>query len=115
VTRYVSDPSKGRDFPHSLRPALGPTHLLYSDYRVFLTGIKQPGRGVDHPHLLATKLKKEYSYTSVPLVGLHGLFWGNLYFTSTVISQKDFNVYFRIILITDLGIKSSSTGVLISP
>ena len=30
----------GRDFPHLCRPALGPTTS---------PGVKQPGRGVDHP------------------------------------------------------------------
>ena len=53
---------------------------LYKGYRVSLPGVKQPGRGVDHLLQLTPKLKKEYSYTSTPLLGLHGLFWGELYF-----------------------------------
>jgi hypothetical protein len=32
------------------------------------------GRGVDHPPHLAPRLKKECSYTSIPLLGLRGLF-----------------------------------------
>jgi len=28
---------------------------------------------------LAPRLKKEYSYTSTPRLGLRGLFWGELY------------------------------------
>ena len=37
-------------------------------------GVKRPGRGVDHPPHLAPMIKKEYSYTSTPLMGLRGLF-----------------------------------------
>jgi hypothetical protein len=37
-------------------------------------GVKQSGRGIDHPPHLAPRLKKEYSYTSTPPLGLHGLF-----------------------------------------
>ena len=36
-------------------------------------GVKRPGRGIDHPHHLAPRLKKEYSYTSSPPLGLCGL------------------------------------------
>jgi hypothetical protein len=34
---------------HTSRPALGPSILLYNGYRVFFSGIKPPGHGVDHP------------------------------------------------------------------
>jgi hypothetical protein len=37
-------------------------------------GVKRPGRGVDHPPHPAPRLKKEYSYTTTPLLGLRGLF-----------------------------------------
>jgi len=42
-------------------------------------GVKQPGRGVDYPPYLASRLKKEYTYTSTPIMRLHGLFVGELY------------------------------------
>jgi hypothetical protein len=42
-------------------------------------GVKRPGRGVDHPPHLAPKLKKEYSYTSTPPLGLRGLFQGEVH------------------------------------
>jgi membrane associated rhomboid family serine protease len=42
-------------------------------------GVKRPGRGVDYHLLLAPRLKKEYSYTSTPPLGLRGLFYGKLY------------------------------------
>ena len=37
----------------------GPPSLLYNGCRVFLPGVKQPGRGVYHPPYLAPKVKKE--------------------------------------------------------
>ena len=42
-------------------------------------GVKRPGRGVDHPPHLAPRLKKEYSFTSTPPLGLRGLIQGELY------------------------------------
>jgi len=36
-------------------------------------GVKRSGRGVVHPPHLASRLKKEYSYTSIPHLGLRGL------------------------------------------
>ena len=37
-------------------------------------GVKRSGRGFDHLPHLAPRLKKEYSYTSTPPLGLRGLF-----------------------------------------
>jgi hypothetical protein len=37
-------------------------------------GVKRSRRDVDHPHHLAPRLNKEYSYTSTPPLGLRGLF-----------------------------------------
>jgi len=56
-----------RDFPHTSRPALGPTYpASYAMGTGSFPDIKRPGRGVDHPPHLAPRLKKEYSYTSTP-------------------------------------------------
>jgi hypothetical protein len=44
-----------------------------------LSGVKRPGRGVDYHLLLEPRLKKEYSYTSIPPLGLRGLFLSKLY------------------------------------
>jgi hypothetical protein len=41
-------------------------------------GVKRPGRGVDHLHPLAPRLRKEYGYTSTPPLGLRGLFKAEL-------------------------------------
>jgi hypothetical protein len=43
-------------------------------------GLKRPGREIHHPQYLAQRLKKEYSHTPNPLIGLRGLFYGELYF-----------------------------------
>ena len=51
----------------------GPPSLVYMGTGSF-PGVKRPGRGVDHPPHLAPRLKKEYSYTTTPLLGLHDLF-----------------------------------------
>ena len=37
-------------------------------------GVKQPGRGVDHPPHLGSRIKKEESYTSTHRLGLRSLF-----------------------------------------
>ena len=47
----------GRYFPHMSRPALGPTHLLYTGYRRF-PGVKWPGRGVDHSRPSSAEVKE---------------------------------------------------------
>jgi hypothetical protein len=36
------------------------------------------GRGVKHPSHLDPRLKKEYSYTFTPSLGIRGLFWSEL-------------------------------------
>ena len=42
-------------------------------------GVKWLGCGIDNPPHLVPRLKKEHSYTSTPLLGLCGLFYGELY------------------------------------
>jgi hypothetical protein len=39
----------------------------------FFPGLKQQGRGFDHPPHLAPRLRKEQSYTSTPHLDLRGL------------------------------------------
>jgi hypothetical protein len=69
-----SKPGGGRDFPQPFTPALGPTQLPIQ----WVQGLSrdESGRGVvltTQLHL-APRLKKEYSYTSTPPMGLRGLF-----------------------------------------
>jgi len=40
--------------------------------------VERTGRGVYYPSNLALRLKKKYSYTSTPALGLRGLFQGDL-------------------------------------
>ena len=44
-----------------------------------LPGVKRPGRGFDHPPPASAEVKKEYSCTSTPPLGLRGLLRGKLY------------------------------------
>ena len=48
-------------------------------------GVKRPERGVDHPHHLAPKLKKEQSYNSTPLWAFVDCSSVNFTFTFTFI------------------------------
>jgi len=45
---------------------------------VSFPAVKRPERGVDHPPHLAPRLKKQYSYTSTPPLGLCGPLYGEL-------------------------------------
>ena len=72
-TVRVSNPGGGRDFPHVSRPTLGAHPAPYTMGSGSFPGVKRTGRGVDHPPHLAPRLKKKYSYTSTPPLGLRGL------------------------------------------
>ena len=56
----------------------GPPSLLQNVHRISFPGLKRLGVAMTtNPHL-AARLKKEYSYTSTPPLGLRGLFEGEL-------------------------------------
>jgi len=42
-------------------------------------GVKQPGDGVDHPPPSSTEVKERVELYLYTHLGLHGLFWGQLY------------------------------------
>jgi len=65
----------GASFPalvHQTGPAAHPVFYI-TDSGPF-PGVKRPECGVDRSPPLAPKLKKEWSYTSTPSMGLRGLF-----------------------------------------
>jgi hypothetical protein len=54
-------------------PALGPTQLpIHWVPGILSPGIKCPGRKVDHSPPSGSEFKNAWSYTSTPLIRLHG-------------------------------------------
>ena len=47
-----------RDFPHPSRPALGPTQPPIHWVRISVSGLKRPGRGVNHPPPSSAEVKE---------------------------------------------------------
>jgi len=71
ATRYGLDGAGiesrwGQDLLHPSRTALGSTQPPTQWLPGFFSGVKWPGRGVDHPTHIAPKLKKEYRYIYIP-------------------------------------------------
>ena len=60
----------GRDLPHLSRPALGPSSLLYSGYRVFPGSKERSGRDDDPTPTSSVVVMKGYSYTCILPMGL---------------------------------------------
>jgi hypothetical protein len=74
----------GTRFSAPVQTGLGAHPVSYTMGTRSFPGVKQPGRGVDHPPHLTPRLKKEYNYTSIPLIGLRGLFQGKVNFAFTL-------------------------------
>jgi hypothetical protein len=70
----------GRDFPHPSRLALGPTQPPIQRVPSLSGEVKRPGRGADHPPLLAPRLRMR-SYTSAPPLGHEACYRVNFTFT----------------------------------
>ena len=87
------------DFPHLSRPALGPTLPPVQWVLGPLPEVKRPGRGADHPPRPTPNLKKEYSYTSTPPLGLRGLFYDELYHRRELLANERISVtcYFNAV------------------
>ena len=84
TTRYGLDgpgieSRRGRDFPHTSCPALGPTQPPIKWVPgLFPRGVKRPGRDVDHPLPSSAEVKERLELCHAPpLLGVHGL--GDLY------------------------------------
>jgi hypothetical protein len=69
-----SNPGGGEIFCTSPGRPWGPPSLLCNGYWGSFQEVKWPGRGVHHPPQLEPRLKNQYSNTSTPPLGLHGLF-----------------------------------------
>jgi hypothetical protein len=87
------NPGESRDFQRPSRPDLEPTKPPVQRVPVPFAGVKRSGRGIDHPPPLALTLKKKYSYTSTPALGLHGLFFGKPQHHMEVVSFKPRSLY----------------------
>jgi hypothetical protein len=59
------------------RPWSPPSHL-YHWHSVSFPVVKRPVRGLGHPSSSSAEFK-QYRCTFTSLLGLHGLFWGDLY------------------------------------
>jgi len=78
ATRYgVEGPGSNTSLAEIFRTRSDrPKRLIrYNWYSHFPGGVRRPGRGVDHPHL-GPRLRRAYSYTSIPRSSLHGLLQG---------------------------------------
>jgi hypothetical protein len=64
------------------------------------------GESVDHPPPPKTTLKKEYSYTSTPVLGLHGLLQGEIHLSSCAISDVYLFVLSFVCLFFGLFVRS---------
>ena len=69
----------GQDFLYPSSPGLEPTQLLVQRVTSLFPGVKRRARGVNYPSQLQPRLNKEYSYTSPPLLKIHGTFYGKIH------------------------------------
>jgi hypothetical protein len=69
----------GARFSAPVQTGPGTTQLPIQWVPGLYWGVMRPGRGVYHPPYLAQMLKKEYSYTFTPPLGLRGMLEGELY------------------------------------
>jgi hypothetical protein len=61
-------------FSTAFRPVLGLNQTPIQWLPVAISsGVKRPGREADHSHLSSAEAKNAWSYTSSPLIGLHGV------------------------------------------
>ena len=65
---------------------------LFSGYRCYFPGVKQPRREADHSSPSNAEVKYEWSYASVSLKLLSGLDRDNLTFIQNIIRSKEINV-----------------------
>jgi hypothetical protein len=77
----VRNPGGGENFrTRPDWPPPGPAHPTSCTMGIgSVPGVKRPAHDTDQSPNLGSRLKKEYSYTSTPLLGLCRLFYGELH------------------------------------
>jgi len=84
ATRYGwtvrgSNPGGEARFSSPVQSGSGAHPASHTTYTGSFPGLKAAGACVNHTPQFAPRLKQEHSYTSVPPLGLLGLFYGDLY------------------------------------
>jgi len=82
----------GARFSESVRKYPGAHPASYAMGTGSFPGVRRPGRGIDHSPHLAPRLKIEYSYASIPPLSLRGLFWGEIYLLSYIVSLRTWGI-----------------------
>jgi len=69
----------GGRFSASVQTGPGAHPASYTMGTWSFPGVKRPGRVVDYPTHIASRLKKVSNYIPTPLLGLRGLLYGEFY------------------------------------
>jgi len=75
-TVWSSNPGKNKGFFSLFKhpgPLWGRRNLVFSEYEDAFTGLKRPGRDVDHLPSSSTEINNGCSYTCTLLICLHGV------------------------------------------
>jgi hypothetical protein len=67
------EPRWGRDFFAHVQTGPGAHPASWTMDTGSFPGVKQPGRGAEHPTPFSAEVTNEWSYTSTPSLGLRGL------------------------------------------
>jgi hypothetical protein len=86
--------------PVQLGPVAHPAS--YTLGTVSFSGVKRPGRGVDHTQYLAPRLKIRLSYTSTNSLGLRSLLYRDIYLISII----------TVVIAAEIGKRDVRTKVL---
>ena len=87
----------GEEFSTSVQTDRGAHPACCTMVIASFPGIKRPGSGPDHPSSSSAEVEKEWNHTSTSHLGLHDVFWGEVYpsllalhiCTTTSFVQKD--------------------------
>jgi hypothetical protein len=85
---------RGRDFPHLSRPDLGPTQPTVQWISRFFPEGKATGAWRNHPPLSSDEVKERVEVYTYSRLGLHGLFYAELYLFIEQAMKKTFEKTF---------------------